>query len=207
MESALLDTIWEKIAAGFIAVANGFDSLLMLFDFLGPGIMIFLLAVLTVLITKSLNRIIITKRYIKLEKKYKHWYNLRQTALTCADREKGKALAKNIDQAELNRAYYDYFFEGLLLGLVRKILPILFMSAYINEYFQPGRLVERFGQSYIFQFGSASAEPVVIGALFWYVLSLLIVYLLWSLINKSYARYARHKRAQPLTTEPATEQS
>ena len=204
MESALLDTIWEKIAAGFIAVANGFDSLLMLFDFLGPGIMIFLLAVLTVLITKSLNRIIITKRYIKLEKKYKHWYNLRQTALTCADREKGKALAKNIDQAELNRAYYDYFFEGLLLGLVRKILPILFMSAYINEYFQPKRLVERFGQSYIFQFGSSSAEPVVIGALFWYVLALLMVYLLWSLINRS---YARHKKAKPLTTETVSEQT
>ena len=204
MESALLDTIWDKIAAGFIAVADGFDSLLVTFDFLGPGIMIFLLAVLTVLITKSLNCIIITKRYIKLEKEYKHWYNLRQTALTCADREKGKALAKNIDQAGLNRAYYDYFFEGLLLGLVRKILPILFMAAYINEYFQPKRLVERFGQSHIFQFGSSGAEPVVIGALFWYVLSLLVVYLLWSLITRSYTRY---KKADPLTTEPASEQT
>ena len=204
MESALLDTIWEKIAAGFIAVANGFDSLLRLFDFLGPGIMILLLAVLTVLITKSLNRIIITKRYIKLEKKYKHWYNLRQTALTCADREKGKALAKNIDQAELNRAYYDYFFEGLLLGLVRKILPIMFMSAFINEYFQPGRLVERFGRGYVFQFGSSSAEPVVIGALFWYVFALLMVYLLWSIVNK---RYARLKKVKPLTSEPAAEQT
>ncbi len=160
---SLLDTIWEKISAATIAVADGFDALLAPFHFLGPAMMIFLLAVLTVFITKSLNRIIITKRYIRLEKDFKHWYNLRQTALTCEDREKGKALAKNIDQAELNRAYYDYFFEGLLLGLARKIIPIFFIFAYINEYFQPKRLVERFGQSYIFKFGSSSGEPVVIG--------------------------------------------
>jgi hypothetical protein len=201
---ALLDTIWEKIAAGSIAVADGFDALLAPFHFLGPAMIIFFLALLTVLITKSLNRIIITKRYVGLEKKYKHWYNLRQTALTCEDREKGKALAKNIDQAELNRAYYDYFFEGLLLGFARKIIPILFIVAYINEYFQPERLIERFGQSYIFKFGSSSGEPVVIGSIVWYILSLLVVYLVWYIVNKSYARF---KKADPLTTEPASEQT
>ena len=200
----LLDTIWQKIAAGFIAVADGFDALLVPFHFLGPAMIIFFLAFLTVLITKSLNRIIITKRYVKLEKKYKYWYNLRQTALTCEDREKGKALAKNIDQAELNRAYYDYFFEGLLLGFARKIIPILFIVAYINEYFQPKRLVERFGQSYIFKFGSSSGEPVVIGSIVWYLLSLLIVYLVWYIVKKSYVRF---KKADPLTTEPASEQT
>jgi uncharacterized membrane protein (DUF106 family) len=200
---SLLDTIWEKIAGGAIAVADGFDALLAPFHFLGPAMMIFLLAVLTVFITKSLNRIIITKRYIRLEKDFKHWYNLRQTALTCEDREKGKALAKNIDQAELNRAYYDYFFEGLLLGLARKIIPIFFIFAYINEYFQPKRLVERFGQSYIFKFSSSSGEPVLIGTVAWYILSLLIVYLVWFIIKKSYGRF---KKADPLTTKPASEQ-
>ncbi len=201
---SLLDTIWQKIAAGSIAVADGFDALLAPFHFLGPAMIIFLLALLTVLITKSLNRIIITKRYVRLEKKYKHWYNLRQTALTCEDREKGKALAKNIDQSELNRAYYDYFFEGLLLGFARRIIPILFIVAFINEYFQPERLVERFGQSYIFKFGSSSGEPVVIGSIVWYLLSLLVVYLVWYIVNKSYARF---KKADPLTTEPASEQT
>ena len=201
---SLLDTVWEKIVAGTIAVADGFDALLAPFHFLGPAMIIFLLAVLTVVITKSLNRIIITKRYIRLEKEFKHWYNLRQTALTCGDREKGKALAKNIDQAELNRAYYDYFFEGLLLGLARKIIPILFIIAYINEYFQPKRLVERFGQSHIIKFGSASGEPVVIGAVFWYVLSLIMIYLLWFVVQKGYRRY---KKAAPLTTKSASEQT
>ena len=201
---SLLDTIWEKIAVGAIAVADGFDALLAPFHFLGPAMMIFLLAVLTVFITKSLNRIIITKRYIRLEKEFKHWYHLRQTALTCEDREKGKALAKNIDQAELNRAYYDYFFEGLLLGLARKIIPIFLMFAYINEYFQPKRLVERFGQSYIFKFDAAGDGPVVISAIFWYALSLLIVYLVWSLIKKSHGRL---KKTDPLTTKPTSEQT
>ena len=97
--NALLDTLWEKIAAGAVALASGFDALLTPFHFLGPAIIIFFLAVLTVFITKSLNRVIITKRYIRLQKEFKHWYHLRQTALTCEDREKGKALAKNIDQA------------------------------------------------------------------------------------------------------------
>ena len=202
--NALLDTLWEKIAAGAVALANGFDALLTPFHFLGPVILIFLLALLTVFITKGLNRVIITKRFIRLEKEYNHWYHLRQTALTCEDREKGKALAKNIDQAELNRAYYDYFFEGLLLGLARKILPILVISAYINEYFQPKRLVERFGQGFIFEFGSADGEPVVIGAIFWYFLSLLFVYLLWSLISKGHGRL---KKPEPMTAKTASGQA
>ena len=202
--NSLLDILWEKITAGTISVAEGFDALLLPFHFLGPAIIIFFLAVLTVFITKGLNRIIITKRFIRLEKEFKHWYHLRQTALTCEDREKGKALAKNIDQAELNRAYYDYFFEGMLLGLVRKLLPIFIILAYINEYFQPKRLVERFDQSYIFKFGSAGDEPVVIGAIFWYVLSLLTVYLVWSLTKRGHGRL---RKSKPSTTQPASEQA
>ncbi len=202
--NSFLDILWEKIATGVIALADGFDALITPFHFLGPAVIIFLIAVLTVFITKGLSRIIITKRFIRLEKEFKHWYHLRQTAMTCEDREKGKALAKNIDQGELNRAYYDYFFEGLLLGLARKLIPIFFILAYINEYFQPKRLVERFGKSYIFKFGSAGGEPIVINSIFWYVASLLMVYLLWYLIKK---RYGRSKQADQLTTKPASEQT
>ena len=202
--NSFLDILWEKIAAGVIVLADGFDALITPSHFLGPAVIIFLIAVLTVFITKWLSRIIITKRFIKLEKEFKHWYHLRQTAMTCEDRDKGKALAKNIDQGELNRAYYDYFFEGMLLGLARKLIPISFMMAYINEYFQPMRLVERFGKSYIFKFGSAGGEPIVINSIFWYVASLLMVYLLWYLIKKG---YGRSKKADQLTTEPASEQT
>ena len=202
---SFLDTLWEKIATGAIALADGFDALIAPLHFLGPAVVIFLLAVLTVFITKSLNRIIITKRLIRLEKKYKHWYNLRQTALTCEDREKGKALARNIDQAELNRAYYDYFFEGMLLGLVRKLIPIFTIAAYINEYFQPKQLIERFGKSFIFKFGSTGNDPVVIGAVFWYVIALLMVYLAWSITTKGYRRF--RQKAEPAIAKPVAEHS
>jgi hypothetical protein len=65
-------------------------------------------------------------------------------------------------------------------------------------------LVERFGQSYIFKFGSAGDEPVVISAIFWYALSLLIVYLVWFLIKKGHGRL---KKTDSLATKPASEQT
>ena len=201
--NSIMDTIWEKIAATAVGLAAGFDNLLIPFHFIGPAVIIFLLAFLTVLITKSLNRLIITKRYIKLEKNFQHWHKLRQTALECEDREKGKALAKNIDQAELNRAYYDYFFEGLLLGLVRKLLPILIVASYINEYFQPTRLAERFGRSYIFSFGSSSGDPHLIGAVPWFIIALLLIYLGWSLVKYGYGRLKNNTNQLP--SEPASE--
>jgi hypothetical protein len=201
--NAFMDTIWEKIAAAAIALAAGFDTLLMSFDFMGPAALVCLLALLTVLVTKSLNRLIITKRYIELEKNFNHWHDLRQTAMQCEDREKGKALAKNIDQAELNRAYYDYFFEGLLLGLVRKLLPVFIVLSYINEYFQPIRLTERFGRSYIFKFDSSSADPIVIGAVLWYIIALLSTYLGWYLL-KTVFKLIKNK-ADPLSAEPTSE--
>ena len=202
--NSILDALWEKIAAGAIALADGFDALITPLHFLGPAVIISLLAVLTVLITKSLNRIIITKRFIRLEKEFKHWYGLRQTALTCEDREKGKALARNIDQAELNRAYYDYFFEGMLLGFARKLIPIFVILSYINEYFQPKLLLERFGQSQILKFNSTNGEPVVIGSILWFVISLLAVYLFWYIAVKCCDRL---KKVDPLTTEPASERT
>lgn len=198
-----MDTIWEKIASTAITLAAGFDSILVPFHFLGPAMLVFVLAFLTVLLTKGLNRIIVTKRYIQLEKNFQHWHRLRQTAMDCDDREKGKALAKNIDQAELNRAYYDYFFEGLLLGLVRKLLPIFIVLCYINEYFQPDLLVERFGRSTIFKFASSAGKPLEIGAVLWYIVALLLIYLGWSLVKTGYSRFK--KKPNRFAAEPSPE--
>ena len=202
--NSFLDTLWEKIAAGLIALGNGFDAVVTLFHFLGPVVIIFLLAILTVLITKSLNRIIITKRYVQLEKEFKHWYHVRCEAMACEDLEKGKAMAKNIDQAKLNKVYYDYFFEGLLLGLARNVMPILLMVAYINEYFRPERLTALFNQNYIFKFNSSGGEPVLMGVVFWYILSLLIVHLAWFIIKKCYGRF---KKNDTLAIDPTSEKA
>jgi hypothetical protein len=197
-----LDALWEKIVVVGIFLADSFDALVTPFHFLGPGMIIFLLAVLSVLITKGLNRMIITKRYVRLEKEFKHWHNVRATATAYEDREKGKAMAKNIDKAELNKVYYDYFFEGLMLGLIRKIIPIFFMFAYINEYFKPQRLTEIFGRGYVFEFPSSSGEPVLVGTVFWYIMSLLTAYLAWAIIKKCLAIL---KKNDLLPTEPAAE--
>lgn len=179
---AFLDTLWDYIAAGFTLLGDSFFALLQHLHFLGPLLLITLLAAVTIGLTKLLNRLIVTRRFLELEKEYHHWLKVRQEALRCSDSEKGRRMARNIDKAELNRAYYDYFFEGLLLGIARKVLPIFFIFAFLNEYYRPEQMAALFGHEYVVQLVSPGGTPVPIGAVFWYFLSLLSGYLLWSVI-------------------------
>ncbi len=199
-----LDILWEKIVAGAIVAGDGFDTLLMPFHFLGPGALIFLLAVLTVFITKGLNRLIVTKRYIRLEKEFNRLRELREATKEFEDREKGKRMARNIDKGELNKVYYDYFFESLLLGIARKMIPIFIIIAYLNEYFNADRLIERFGHSYAFKFNSSSGDPILIGTIPWYILSLLLGYLVWALIRRGIGRF---KKKDSLTDTPTSKKA
>jgi len=180
MES-ILDVAWQYIAAAIQYCGQGFFAFLQNFHFLGPAVLIALLAMGTVALTKLLSKYIVTKRYIALEKEFHYWVQIRDEALKCEDREKGKRMARNIDQATLNKAYYDYFFEGLLLGIARKILPIFFMFAFINEFYRPERMLELFGREFALQIGSTTGEPVLIGAVFWYFLMIIAGYIFWSL--------------------------
>ena len=199
---AVLDTLWEYLASGFQFLGESLFSALQHIHFLGPFVLITFLALSTVAITKVLNRIIITKRYIKLEKKFNYWVQVRDEATKCEDREKGKRMARNIDQAELNRAYYDYFFEGLLLGLARRIIPIFFVFAFINEYYRPERMLEIFGRQHVLQIPSSSGEPVLVGTVFCYFFSLLTGYLLWFIVGKLF----RRSKAEPLATSVETKE-
>lgn len=199
---AVLDTLWEYLAAGFQFLGESIFSVLQHIHFLGPFVLITFLALTTVAITKVLNRIIITKRYIKLEKKFNYWVQIRDEATKCDDREKGKRMARNIDQAELNRAYYDYFFEGLLLGLARRIIPIFFMFAFINEFYRPESMLEIFGRQYVLQIPSSSGEPVLVGTVFCYFFSLLTGYLLWFIVGILFRRF----KAEPLAKSVETEE-
>lgn len=173
-----LDVVWEYIAAFFVYVGDGGYALLDYFHFLGPAIVISCLALLTVLVTRILSRFITTRRYMELEKEYLHWYQLRQEAMKCEDGDKGRRMARNIDKAELNRAYYDYFFEGLLLGIIRRILPIFLMFAFVNEYYKPTMLLETFGRDYVMRLVASDASVTLVGAPFWFFCSLLVGYLL-----------------------------
>ena len=199
MES-FLDTLWEYISASIQFLGQSLYGFLENLHFLGPAAIIALLALATVTVTKLLNRWIVTKRYLELEKDFHYWKEVREEAMKCEDREKGKMMARNIDQAKLNRAYHDYFFEGLLLGIARKILPVFFMFAFINEFYRPAEMLLIFGREFVLQIPSSSGDPILIGAVFWYFITLLCCYLLWSI----FARSLRSFKVRPLTTMPKT---
>ena len=138
--------VWEYIYSFILTGVALLDFLLEYLHFLGPIPVIFLLAAATVAVTRVLKRYIKTKRLVTLEKDFQHWLGVREEAMRCEDREKGKILARNIDKGHLNRAYYDYFLEGLLLGFITFYLPVISMAAYINEAYRGERLMELFGK-------------------------------------------------------------
>lgn len=175
-----LDIAWDTIVEVFVHIAGMLGRILApLNDRIGPAMVILILVVLVVAFTKLLATLYHTKRYVELKKNYAHWYELRQAAMNCEDREKGKVLARNIDQAQLNKAYYDYFFEGFLKSIITSILPILFAAAYVNSAYAPEKLMDHIGRKYIFVFSRSSDDPIIISAFFWFVISLVIVLLAW----------------------------
>jgi len=180
---AFLDTAWEFIATTFVFLGDSFFGFLEHFHSFGPVIVIGLLALFTVMVTKSLNRILVTRRYLELEKEYQYWFNLRQETMKFQDTEKGKRMARNIDQAQLNKAYYDYFFEGFLLNVVRKVMPILFMYGFINEYYNTDAMVAAFGRAFMFSIPTSGGDPLLVGAAFWYIICLLGCYIGWPLVK------------------------
>lgn len=187
---AFLDIIWSKIVVGVGHVYSFANMILSPLEIYGPLPVIAVLVLLTVLATKLFNRIYTTQRYEALKEEFTHYYKLRQEALACRDREKGKLLAKNIDQAKLNKVYYDFFFEGMLKNVLTIYLPCLIVAAYVNEAYKPDNLMSKFGQRYLFKFGAADNDPTVIGALFCYVALLLATYLTWFVITKAAGRKA-----------------
>lgn len=112
-------------------------------------------------------------------------------------RKKEKAIAKNIDQAELNRIYYDYFFEGLLKNLVTTWLPIFIVLAYVNTVYQPDNLLHRFGKSFLFMVGTEPSSQKI-GSVFWFFFSILGSFLLVAGLKMLYRRYRPQKGAKAL---------
>ena len=173
----LMDVIWFKILVGIQYLKDLLDLIFGPLNALGPVVAISAIALAAVVLAKVLTRTLKTKRYQELQKEFTHWFKIRQEAVKCDDPQKAKSLAKNIDQAKLNRLYYDYFFEGLLNNLATKYLPILIFLAYVNEAYQPGNLLKLFGREYLFRIGSAGDNPILVGSIFWFVVSILAIYL------------------------------
>lgn len=192
-----LDTVWFKILDFFNYLAACLDTIFTPLNYLGPAFAIFTIAFFTVVIAKILTKTFKTKRYEELKKQFVYWFNLRKEALKCEDSEKGKRLARNIDKGKLNQVYYNYFFEGFLLAIATKYLPILLLVTYINEAYKSSNLLKLFGRGYVFKFDRSSGEPVIIGAVFWFIISILLIYLSWFIIKKLYLKYVTEKNVEP----------
>lgn len=172
-----LDVIWFKIVAGIHHLKDLLDLIFGPLNSLGPTVAILLIALVTVVITKSLSKVFKTRRYRELQNEFRHWFNIRQEAMNCDDPEKSRLLAKNIDQAKLNKVYYDYFFEGLLNNIVTKYLPILLLLAYVNETYRPANLMKLFGREYVFKLGHIGEHSLFMGSIFWFMISIALSYL------------------------------
>ena len=183
-----LDTVWFKIVALTQAAVRLMDALVSPFNILGPVVVIFMLVFLVVCMTKLFNRLYTAKRYEALKKEFNHWSDVRKQALTVEDREKGKRLARNIDQAKLNKVYYDYFFEGFLKNILTTILPVFLMASYVNEAYNSEKLLGLFDRPYVFKMPGFGGDPVHMSALLWFVLSLILVHLVLAGAKRLYKK-------------------
>lgn len=177
-----MDWLWMQIVALAHTIQAGLDSLFApLNTHIGPAATIGCIALLTVAATKLFSRYK-TKRYYCLKAKFEYWFNIRQEALAAAeDPEQVKMLTRNIDKAELNKIYYDFFIEGLLNNLLTMYIPVLCIAAYVNESYKPEKLEAMTGTGYLFRV--PGSDTATVGALFWFVICLVSVYLLWTAIK------------------------
>ena len=190
-----LDTLWFRIEVFIDYLRSFLDFLFGPLNSLGPAVAIATMALITVAVTKYFTKKFKTKRYRKLKKEFVHWYNVRQEATRCEDYEKGKLLAKNIDSAKLNKVYYDFFLEGLLNNVLIMYLPILLVLAYVNETYKSTHLLKLFGRDYILRLWSFRGDTLAVGAAFWFVLCLLLIYLCWFIVEKIYGKFVGEKRS------------
>lgn len=164
-----LDRLWVVIEQGLEGAALGADLVISPLEVLGPGWVVLILAVATVGLTRLLGRVYRTRRHDALKKEFLHWQSVREEAMKSQDRDRGRAMARNIDQAKLNKVYYDYFFEGLMKNLVTTVLPVLITIAYLSRTYTREGLEAKFGSPWIFSLG----PDFHVGTLFWYVICLL----------------------------------
>jgi hypothetical protein len=67
------------------------------------------------------------------------------------------------------------------------------MLAYVNEGYKPDNLLKKFGREYIFKFVDYDGEAILVGAIFWFVLSMLFVYITWFIAEKLYSKHMKTK--------------
>lgn len=178
----MMNTIWLHIIELAMLIKSGLDTLFYPLNTIHPALTITFLAWFTVYLTSRFRNNFSTRRYRHMKEEFDYWHNVRLQALdSFQDNSRGRQMAKNIDQAKLNKIYYDYFFEGLLNNLLTTYLPIMLAALYINESFKPEHLQQMTGQRGLFSFSG----EIQIGALPWFVLCLVAIRFGWFLLNKT----------------------
>ena len=189
-----LDRVWDMIYVFLNKVVVFLDTLFSPLEILGPGFVIFFLSFLIVCITRVIAKFYVTKRYVILEHEFEHWKGVREEALKHPDREKGKRLARNIDKAELNKVYYDYFFEGLLQNFITNVIPILFTVTYVTVVYTPETLLKRFGSEWVYSFSIGSSFQMNFSSLFWFLICIILSFILFFMLKYVFKkRYANKK--------------
>ena len=82
-------------------------------------------------------------------------------------------------------------------SLLTKYLPIFSFLAYVNKAYSSSNLLSLSGREYIFTFNGLDGQPLVIGAAFWFVLSILLVYLGWFIVKRIYSRHITGENNKP----------
>jgi membrane protein implicated in regulation of membrane protease activity len=198
---AWMDALWFQIVAVVANVKQAADVVLSPLNRVDPLLTVIVLAVATVAIIRYLGRVYTTRRYRELKAEFEKWHGLRMEALRSGDREKGKALARNIDQAGMNRVYYDYFFEGLLKSVVTCHLPLLVVAAYVNEAYNPKVFPEMYGRPHFFLTPGIIGEPVAFSGLFVFVLAVAAVAVIWAVVSRRIHRNTPKPQAKADTAD------
>lgn len=181
----MMDTLWNIILSALQHVQGALDFLFSPLHALGPVVSITVIAVVTAAAARLLSKNFKTRRYRELEKEFHYWYEIKQEALRLRDAEpeKAKDLGRNIDQAKLNKVYYDYFFEGLLNNLLTMYIPIFSMLGYVNATYRPQALADMFEKPYLFILPWFGGKQYEIGAAFWFVFCVLMFYIISFIIG------------------------
>lgn len=169
-----MDKVWFGIVAAVARVADVLDVVFGTLHFFGPVFTVAVVALLTVLLQKLLTRLYRPARLDRLREKYRELRRLRDEAMKWEDREKAGRLARNIDQAELNQAYYNYFFEGLMVNLATKYLPFFGLLAYVNDSYRAERLLELFDRPFLFSLGGVRC-----GSVLFFTVCVLLIHVAW----------------------------
>ncbi len=201
-----MDAIWLFILECANLAKVGLNQAFSPLHFLGPAFTLFVIALLTALLTHILSKHIKTRRLQKLQQEFEYWYKIRHQALNSEqDQDRGKQKARDIDKGKLNELYYNYFIEGLLNNLLTKYIPVLSVLVYINHAYNPERLQAVFGREYVFSLWNQGSDPILVGSIFWFIICLVLSYIfIFALKHYLGARIRKSKETPALRGKSAS---